>query len=523
MRLRTIKLVQFKRFNDLTIELGENPAKIVALVGPNGSGKSSVFDAFEEYTKELKGARGDVPAWFLSRSFYDAVNPQTTYTKANAVRLTVAGETRPFDRKSFYVRTSYRFSPKLLVDTIRKQPDVLSDEQRPASSIELDPRLRENYERLLGTSYQEWEKGDKTGNETRDKLVGDINKILNRVLDIEITSLGSVTDGKGQLYFRKGASHGFPYDNLSSGEKEVIDMVLDLLVKAPEYNDTVFAIDEPELHLNTAIQRKLIVELEKLVPENCQLWVATHSIGFLRALQGELRNKTAVIDLHGQNLDGVVTLGPMTPSRTNWRRIFETALDDLTGLLSPETIVYCEGRPEPDVNGNEQGLDADVYNTIFGAQRPNVLFVSSGGNTTPDKYAEVALKVLSKAFDDVELLLLKDMDINHDGTPTTTAQRATWLAAAPHSRRMLQRREIENYLLDYEVLRAAGYTGSEADYRAVVGPDLVAADVKQHTTTIKNAIGLHTVSDADFKRRLAAVMTPTMNVYTELAACVFPG
>ena len=45
MRIKKIHLTEYKRFLDLTIDLGENPARIVALVGPNGCGKSSVFDA----------------------------------------------------------------------------------------------------------------------------------------------------------------------------------------------------------------------------------------------------------------------------------------------------------------------------------------------------------------------------------------------------------------------------------------------------------------------------------------------
>ena len=44
MKIKKIQLSNYKRFNDLTIDLGESPKRIVALVGPNGCGKSSVFD-----------------------------------------------------------------------------------------------------------------------------------------------------------------------------------------------------------------------------------------------------------------------------------------------------------------------------------------------------------------------------------------------------------------------------------------------------------------------------------------------
>ena len=41
MLIKKIHLNGYKRFHDLTIDLGENPKRIVALVGPNGCGKSS--------------------------------------------------------------------------------------------------------------------------------------------------------------------------------------------------------------------------------------------------------------------------------------------------------------------------------------------------------------------------------------------------------------------------------------------------------------------------------------------------
>ena len=54
MRVKTVKLVGFKRFDNLTIDLGPTPKKIIGLVGPNGCGKSSIFDAFELLLKNFR-------------------------------------------------------------------------------------------------------------------------------------------------------------------------------------------------------------------------------------------------------------------------------------------------------------------------------------------------------------------------------------------------------------------------------------------------------------------------------------
>jgi len=75
----------------------------------------------------------------------------------------------------------------------------------------------------------------------------------------------------------------FEFNVLSAGEKEAVDILLDLYLRKDDYDDTIFLIDEPELHINTAIQRKLLLEINRLVGADCQIWIATHSIGFLRA------------------------------------------------------------------------------------------------------------------------------------------------------------------------------------------------------------------------------------------------
>src|SRR5438093_3669945 len=86
----------------------------------------------------------------------------------------------------------------------------------------------------------------------------------------------------GSFFFKKGISENFHYKNLSGGEKATFDLLLDFIVKRISYDNTVFCIDEPEAHINTRLQAKLLDELSILLPLNCQLWMAIHSIGIMR-------------------------------------------------------------------------------------------------------------------------------------------------------------------------------------------------------------------------------------------------
>ena len=135
----------------------------------------------------------------------------------------------------------------------------------------------------------------------------------------------------------------------------------------------------------------------------------------------------------------------MRTTRVNWQRIFKTALEDLTGLISPEEIIYCEGRPDPSMSGSEQGLDATIYNEIFSEEFPHVLFISAGGNDVEVNSA-IALQIISKAFTGVKLRLLKDRDTLSD------SERIVFISQS-NNNKMLERREVENYIFDKEVLK----------------------------------------------------------------------
>lgn len=520
MRVKTVQLVGFKRFDHLIIDLGLTPKKIVAMVGPNGCGKSSVFDGFKQ---KMSRSRSTEEADFYSKfRFYDD-NLQNEQYKGQIVEVTFDREI--LSSKSFYFRTSYRYTPKINVTEIKPINEALNLDDNPISTIAVDARLWRNYERLHAVLYSEYTKGLKTGNQIHGEFIEKVNTILSNILDIRISNLGEPLNQRGQIYFAKGNTTDFPYANLSSGEKEVVDIVTDLVIKSEEYTEALYCIDEPELHLNTAIQRKLLVEINKLIPDNCQLWVATHSIGFIRALQNELKEDSQILDFSEKDyFTGTKTIKPIVPNRQNWMRIFETALDDLTDLVSPRQIVYCEGRAEPGPNRVEKGLDAQIYENIFSDAFPDTVFVSSGGNTELDQRSDIAIDILGKVFKGIEIWVLKDRDMA-SGKPINEADRQEYLSNNPFHHRVLKRFELENYLFDKEILskycQSKGLTFSEADYDNFV-TDINNQEVKDEIHRIKNFCGIKTSISADkFKLNLSKCITKETEVYKELQECIF--
>lgn len=526
MFIRKIQLKNgYKRFKDLTIDLGNVNYDIVALVGPNGSGKSSVFDGIlylqGRYSHIGSGHVSDINYHSMDRiSNYNDTwreNVQIEFDKGNHSEVYNDKNTAGKGKTLFCFRSPYRYSSDLKVSELRSIGDIKDNNIGAGATIHLDQKITDNYKRLYSYIDRSFKKegSTQTYSEIKKTILGDFNASLCNVLDIEITDHGDILDGNGTLYFKKkNQPKIFDFNVLSSGEKEVVDILLDVFLKKDEFSDSIYIIDEPELHINTSIQRTLLQEIYSMIPIDCQLWIATHSIGFLNALKQDYDN-SCIIWFEGDFANNSVILSPMKKTRANWKMIFETALEDLTGLIAPETIVYCEGRKEPDIAGLEQGLDAEIYNTIFEEEYPDVLFVSSGGSTEPDKYAEIALKVLGKAFDDVKLVILKDKDIHGDGKPTTDDEREIWLNRDINSRRMLFRREIENYLFDLEIILKL-YPSLDRDKYVELINDIINEDVKSKCFRIRELCGWGQRKENDFKCELAKLVTTDTIIYKEL-------
>ncbi len=533
MKIKRLRLKGgYKRFHDLTIDLGDNPRRIIALVGPNGSGKSSVLDGlmFRQSMNMHIGstsARGNV---------YHSIDGVTPVGRQNIeIDFTEGEYNAVYNRKAktgeqgtiFSFRSPYRYNSQLNITQTKQVQKISNNDYGASSASDLDAKMEQNYRRLHSAYNKYRDDTDSRPSEAKAKIIGDLNASIERCIDLKISSLGDIESSRGTLYFIKNDQDSeFPFDVLSSGEKEVVDILLDLYLRRDDYSDTVFLFDEPELHINTSMQKALLQEIDKLVPENCQIWLTTHSIGFLRALQKDFKESCQVIHFRRDLKLGSepVTLTPLRSSHLEWREIFSIALDDLVHLVSPRRIIYCEGRDTPGSGGSERGLDAKVYNAIFAERHPDTLFVSSGGNTELDQRSAIAIAILTKVFPELEIWILKDRDIA-SGEEATEKTRQLYLKQNADNHRVLRRREIENYLFDKEILQKYcienGLTFEEEAYDAFV-TSISDQNLKDDLGLIRSFCGIKTSINAEkFKVLLAEHITSDTAVYQDLADSIF--
>lgn len=490
-------------FKDLKIDLEQNPGKIVALVGPNGCGKSAIFDFFESYQAQHLGKEN---INFEAKWAWEVWEKLRQTSAASNITFQ---NNRDNKKKTFYVRSPYRYIPELNVMQLGAVPDMEEDQDRPGNMRIIDRRLLNNFSLLQGKHFSEFKKGGDS--KVERKFISEFNACIENILEIQLHDTGNILQTRGQFYFkRKNGSDEIPYNLLSSGEKEVVDIILDLIVKVDTYNDTVFCIDEPELHISTAAQRILLSKINEIIPETCQLWIATHSVGFLRSMQEDLRDESQIIDFSKFPPPGTV-LKPIQKNSATWRELFHVAIDDLASLIAPETIVYCEGSKE-----DSEKMDALVYQKIFDTTHPSVLFVNAGGRDEMEKYRAITLDILNNnVFVNSELLVLKDRD------QMTDTQRNTELEN-DENMRVLMRREIENYLFDWNVVNAAYPHVDQNDYDEIfAGIDLIMGDMKSKIGEIKELCGEH--NRKTFFKNLAGKISSTENrcIFEEIEEIIF--
>ena len=226
----------------------------------------------------------------------------------------------------------------------------------------------------------------------QNEVFGELHDAMGSLFNdpsLILKNLGNPLDGD-LFQFDKGTSERFSFQNLASGEKAALDLLLDIIVTKAEYDETIFCIDEPEAHIHTKLQGQLLAELYKLIPDNSQLWIATHSVGMVYKAQDlwhEDPDSVVFLDFGRDDFDEQVTLKPITPeSRFLGAVPMKLLLGDLAELVITGRTVFCEG----------EEFDEECYRNIFKDAYPEVCFVSLGGRGNVEKSVTAANLAIEK-------------------------------------------------------------------------------------------------------------------------------
>jgi len=408
MKILKVYLKNFRRFTELTVENIPNNTKLVMIAGPNGCGKSSIFDAFERLVSPRK--KGDIGEQIDYHRKDPSQPVEIKIFTENSTEYSVNNVSK-IDPTLLYIRSPYRYASEIKISQINPLPELKQDDDRPKRTIDMDNRLVRNYQRLIVDPISRLYKGELdelTGKEIREKYLKEINDALKEILgDIQISDLGDLLDNKrNQIYFSKGSIRQFPFKNLGSGEKEIMDLIIDLIIKKQVFDNTIYCIDEPDLHINTAIQSKLLNKLLEIIPANSQLWISTHSLGFIE--ESFKLNNAVIIDFSEKDFDKPQILNPLERSKENIRRVYKVALEGLVDFVIPQQLIFCEGE--------NQERDEKLFKTIFkdDPDFKDIEFISSKGTIQTKAAVLSVLEPINRGLSPKQAFAVVDRDYRTD-------------------------------------------------------------------------------------------------------------
>ena len=235
MKIKKIQLKDgYKRFHDLTIDLGSNPKRIIALVGPNGCGKSSVLDGM----LYLSSAHRQIGELGSKDYNYHSMHKAPSFNHLSVVIDFDGGQFSDIwgpkqlggkENTIFSFRSPYRYNSNLKVTQSIATNEIRLNNYGASLSSDLDAKMEQSYRRLYIRYNRYLNEQNCRPTDAKEKIIGDLNKAIGNCLDLTVTSIGNIEASEGTLYFNKSDHpREFEFNVLSSGEKEVVDLLLDL-------------------------------------------------------------------------------------------------------------------------------------------------------------------------------------------------------------------------------------------------------------------------------------------------------
>lgn len=136
---------------------------------------------------------------------------------------------------------------------------------------------------------------DSNKNKHKEKInmfLSSVNKFVGSNEEKQV----KIDEGSGSIYFSTNYSKFISINNLSAGEKQILNIFTFLIFEMNNKKKRMFLIDEPELSLHLSWQKMFIESISEISP-NVQIILATHS----PEIVGKFRNKLVYLEKLNSN------------------------------------------------------------------------------------------------------------------------------------------------------------------------------------------------------------------------------
>jgi len=469
MKIQSLTIKNYKSLVDFQLK---DAPDVVILAGPNGTGKSSVLEAIIFFKEHL----GPYHSWTLGGN---VVNTGAKFAEISA-------EFKVYPEEIVYLKEVHNITlpNDVLAGWMKVEPpNRVIEQKRPAGLVQLmrlykrkdfphvgifdfyNPNrfiqkkelgaiqvgvFRDPEERRRRVSFIPEYKFAMTKDYLAQQTMGDLQKALSKMrkerVELRIEDVPDslmplknvfnsllapkkfveVDFSSSPIRFIVETPQGIvDIDDLSSGEKEILFGYAELLKVNPK--NSIILFDEPDLHLNQEVERK-IVPLLKSIGENNQYWIATHSFGIMSSV--EYNELFRLENFSGRN--------QVTTAFSDEER-YETFLSvagDVGIVTLGQRIVFLEGI---------QWTDKYVLESFFEDFKRKVVFVPSSSVGEIMKISDKILKLLQTSSRFNFYYAIRDRDYMSDterkGIMTTNERLYVW-----------ERYHVENYLLDFDAI-----------------------------------------------------------------------
>jgi predicted ATP-binding protein involved in virulence len=442
MRLKSFEVLNNSGLDHVSVE---NLSDVVVIAGPNGVGKTRLIRLLMDFFRAPE-PKADIRATLEATSDWERKNwGKSSVTTADAEDAQSLRNTlQRTQRRSNYKSTILNFDSDRAISQVKPFNFTwdISDPYEEDLGWDISySYLRDRFQDVQHSLFKLVENQRRKLAETAVKLraagktsmdldfpdpLDKFKEAFSRLLaPKELVGI----DLRTQKIIYQLEGHEFPVDTLSSGEREVVNIVFDYLLRNP--SDCIIFFDEPELHLHPELSYKLLQTLAA-IGRNNQFIFCTHSPEII----------TASIE------NTVIFLTPKKLDKANQALIVsrDDATHNALNLLGQSIGIISLGRRLLLIEGDEASLDKQTYGAILQNEFPELVIVPVGGKSTIRSFEEVRDSVLNKTIWGVEFFMLCDRDAVYSLGPQSLSTHVS------ERLRVLPRYHLENYFLDDEVL-----------------------------------------------------------------------